>query len=85
MWLESYNEENQGLIDHGIYENISKNQYLALKRAGKISKAIPSMCKLVVKIYKDGKPLRAKSHIAVLGNPKNRLYHKSQRYAHVLK
>ena len=43
------------------------------------------MCKLVVKIYKDGKPLRAKSHIAVLGNPKNRLYHKSQRYAHVLK
>ena len=43
------------------------------------------MCVLVVKNEKDGKPLRAKSRIVVLGNFKDRLYQKSQRYAPVLK
>ena len=43
------------------------------------------MCVLVVKNYKDDKPLHAKSCIVVLGNFKDRLYQKSQRYAPVLK
>ena len=43
------------------------------------------MCVLVMKNYKGGKPLRAKSHIVFLGNFKDRLYQKSQRYALVLK
>ena len=34
---------------------------------------------------KDGKPLRAKSQIVVLGYYKDRLYQKSQRYTPVLK
>ena len=34
---------------------------------------------------KDGKPLRYRSHIVALGNFKERLYQKSQRYAPVLK
>ena len=71
--MDSYKEEKQGLTDHEIYEKISKNQYLSLRRAGKIPKAIPSMCVLVVKNDKYGKPLRARSRIVVLGNFEDRL------------
>ena len=52
--MDSYKEEKQGLIDHEVYEEISKNRYLSLRRAGKIPKGIPSMCVLVVKNDKDG-------------------------------
>ena len=83
--MDSYKEENQGLIDHEVYEKILKNQYLDLRRAGNITKEIPSMCVLVVKNEKYGKPLRAKSWIVVLGNFEDRIYQKSQRYAPVLK
>ena len=30
VWMDSYKEEKQGLIDHEVYEKISKNQYLSL-------------------------------------------------------
>ena len=43
------------------------------------------MCVLVVKKYKDGKSIRAKSRIVVLGDFEDHLYQKSQRYAPVLK
>ena len=43
------------------------------------------MCVLVVKNDKDGKPLRAKYRILVVGDFKDSLYQKSQRYAPVLK
>ena len=85
IWLASYDEEKQGLIDHNVYQRISKKEYLALRRAGRIPKAIPSMCVLVIKPDKDGKPYRAKSRIVVLGNFEDRIYQKSQRYAPVLK
>ena len=85
VWMDSYKEENQGLINHEVYEKISKNQYLSLRRVRKILKAILSMCVLVMKNNKDGKPLRAKSWIVVLGNFEDHLYQKSQRYAPVLK
>ena len=68
-----------------VFERINKRQYLALCRAGKIPKALPSMCVLVVKPDKDGKPNRAKARIVVLGNFEDRLYEKSQKYAPVLK
>ena len=83
--MDSYKEEKQGLIDYEVYEKISENQYLALRRIGEIPKAILSMCVLVVKNYKDGKALRAKSRIVVLGDFEDRLYQKSQHYAPVLK
>ena len=83
--MDSYKEEKKGLIDHEVYEKISKNQYLALRRAGTIPKEIPSICVLVVKNDKDGKPLRAKSRVVVSGNFEDRLNQKSQRYAPVLK
>ena len=83
--IDSYKEEKQGLIDHEVYKKIFKNQYLSLRRSGKIPKSIPSMCVLVVKNDKYGKPLRAKSRIVVLGNFEDRIYQKSQRYAPLLK
>ena len=76
--MDSYKEEKQGLIEHEVYEKISKNQYLVLRISGKIPKAIPSMCVLVVKNDKHGRPLRAKSWIFVLENFKDRLYKKPQ-------
>ena len=53
IWLASYDEEKQGLIDHNVYQRISKKEYLALRRAGRIPKAIPSMCVLVIKPDKE--------------------------------
>ena len=85
VWLDSYNKEKQGLTYHEVYEMISKSHYLALRRSGKVPNTIPSMCVVVVKNYKYGKPFRAKSHIAVLGDFEDRIYQKSQQYAPVLK
>ena len=73
VWMDSYNEDKQGLIDHNGYKKTSKNQYLSLKKARKTPKAIPSMYVLVVKNDKDGKPLCAKSCIVILGNSEDRL------------
>jgi hypothetical protein len=84
-WLKSYNEEKGGLQRLEVFDKISKKQYLALRRSGKIGKALPSMCVLVIKNDKDGNPCRAKSRIVVLGNYEDRYYSKSQKYAPVLK
>ena len=43
VWLDSYHEEKQGLIDHTVYDKVYKSQYMDLNRAGKITKAIPSL------------------------------------------
>ena len=51
-----------------VFDRISKREYLQLRRQGTTPKALPSMCVLVVKLDKDGKPPRAKSRIVVLGN-----------------
>jgi hypothetical protein len=85
VWLDSYNEEKKGLERLEVFERINKRQYLQLKRSGRIGKALPSMCVLVIKPDKDGNPVRAKSRIVVLGNFEDRYYTKSQRYAPVLK
>ena len=85
VWMDPRNEEKQGLIDHKVYKKILKNKYLDLRRAGNIIKAIPSMCVLVMKNDKYGKPLRANYQIVVLGNFEDCLYQKPQRYVSVLK
>ena len=85
MWLDSYNRENQGIIDRDVYDNISKTQYLALKQSGSITKATPSNWVLVINNYKDIKTLHAKSCIVALAKSEDRLYQKYQRYAPVLK
>ena len=78
-------EEKGGLEKLEVFDRINKKTYLALRRSGKIGKALPSMCVLVVKPDKDGNPCRAKSRIVVLGNYEDRYYTKSQKYAPVLK
>jgi len=65
--------------------NPDREVWLALRRSGRIGKALPSMCVLVIKHDKDGNPVRAKSRIVVLGNHEDRVYDKSQKYAPVLK
>eukprot|EP00956_Cyclotella_meneghiniana_P020999 scaffold37679_cov76-Cyclotella_meneghiniana.AAC.13 len=85
VWLASYMEEKGGLESLNVYEKINKKTYLALRRSGRIGKALPSMCVLVIKHDKDGNPVRAKSRIVVLGNHEDRIYDKSEKYAPVLK
>ena len=84
-WLKSYEEEKEGLERLEVFDRISKQQYLFLKRTGRIGKAFPSMCVLVIKPDKDGNPIHAKSCIVVLGNFEDRYSTRSQRYAPVLK
>ena len=68
VWLDSYNEEKGGLVEHDVFTKISKKHYLSLRRQNIIPKALPSMCVIVVKPDKNGNPHRAKSRIVVLGN-----------------
>eukprot|EP00956_Cyclotella_meneghiniana_P043958 scaffold295727_cov139-Cyclotella_meneghiniana.AAC.1 len=46
VWLASYMEEKGGLESLNVYEKINKKTYLALRRSGRIGKALPSMCVL---------------------------------------
>jgi hypothetical protein len=85
IWLQSYEEEKEGLEKLDVFERITKKQYLQLKCTGRIGKALPSMCALVVKPDKEGNPLRAKSREVVLGNFEDCYYTKSQHYMPVLK
>jgi hypothetical protein len=85
VWLKSYEEEKGGLQQLNVYEPINKKTYLQLRRSGRVGKALPSMCVLIIKPDKDGKPCRAKSRIVALGNHEDRYFSKSQRYAPVLK
>ena len=80
IWLVSYHEENGGLEQHEVFERINKKSHLRLRRQGVIPRALSSMCVLLVKNSKDGKPHRAKSRIVVLGNHEDRYYTKSDRY-----
>jgi hypothetical protein len=85
IWSQSYNEEKGGLENMDVFRRISKQEYLQLRKSNKVPKAIPSMCVIVVKYDKYGKPHRAKCRIVALGNFEDRYYSKSKRYAPVLK
>ena len=80
VWINSHNKEKHGISDHDGYKRISKKKYLALNQYGKIPKAIPSMCVLIVKPDKDGKLYRANSCIVVLGNFEDSVYQKMHQY-----
>ena len=69
-----------------IYPFISLRTYSHVNQViTKILNTIKSMCVLVVINDKDGKPLRTKSCIVVIGNFEDCLYQKSQLHAPVLK
>ena len=79
-WRESYAKEYKGLIDHNTFDIISEETYLeSRKRTGR--SAIPSMGVFTVKNDSDGKPVRAKSRVVVLGNKDPVEWTKAERYA----
>ena len=85
IWSQPYNEEKGGLKNMDVFRRITKQEYLQLRKSGKVPQSIPSMCVIVVKYDKYGKPHRAKCRIVALGNFEDRYYSKSKRYAPVLK
>ena len=84
-WLDSYNEEKNGLLENDTYVEISLQEYRRLRRLPQsVPKAIPSMCVMTIKRDENMAPDRAKSRIVVLGNLEGRLWEKSEKYAPVL-
>jgi hypothetical protein len=83
IWLQSYNKEKRGVKSLGTFCKITLGEYRALREKG-VPKAIPTMCVLTIKKDENLLPLQAKSRIVVLGNHKDRVWSKSDRYAPVL-
>ena len=83
IWLDSYHEEYSGLEEHETFAKIDERQYKALCEQHGI-KAIPSMCVQTIKKDSNGKPVRAKSRIVVLGNKDPVPWSKSDCYAPVV-
>ena len=63
-WLDSYNEEKQGLLENDTYVEISLQEYRRLCRLPKaVPKAIQSICVMAIKRNENMAPVRAKSRI----------------------
>ena len=82
IWLASYLEELQSLIDMNTFDVITAAQYRDLVEKHGI-KAIPTMNVFTIKYDGHGDPVRAKSRIVVLGNLDTQDYSKSDVYAPV--
>jgi hypothetical protein len=83
VWLSSLFEELCAIQHLDTYHKITLGKYCALCKKG-APKAIPLMCVLTVKCNENLNPLWAKSWIVVLGNHKDRVWSKSDRFAPVL-
>ncbi len=82
-WLESFREEKSRIQSQDTYNKITLAQYWTL-RANCAPHAIPTMCVRSIKKDKMLSPLHAKSCIVVLGNHKDRVWSKPEKYAPVL-
>jgi hypothetical protein len=82
-WLLSFHEEKDGIRSQDTYDVINLAQYRALRAKG-APRAISTMCVLTIKLDKMLRPHRAKARIVVLGNHKDRIWTKSDKYAPVL-
>ncbi len=83
-WLASFWEEKSGIQSQNTYVKISLAKYRALRAKG-APRVIPKMCVLSIKKDELFNPLRAKSRIVALGNHKDRVWTKSEKYAPVLR
>ncbi len=83
VWLQSYYEDKRGIEEMGTFWKVTLGEYRALCEKG-APKAIPTMCVLTIKKDKQLIPLRAKSHIVVLGNCESRDWSKSDCFAPIL-
>ena len=83
VWLVSFREEKDGIKLQDAYNVFTLEQYRAYCAQG-APWAIPTMCVLTIKLDEMLRPHRAKSRILVLGNHKERIWTKSEKYAPVL-
>ncbi|KAL7547756.1 hypothetical protein ACHAWF_011034 [Thalassiosira exigua] len=84
VWLQSFYEEKESVESMGTFQRLNLDEYQALREKG-ASCAIPAMCVLTIKKEENLLPLRAKSRIAVLGNHKDRVWSKSEKFTPVLR
>ncbi|NDD64811.1 MAG: transposon Pol polyprotein [Acidobacteria bacterium] len=68
VWLDAYSEEYDGLCATGTFDIISEDEYRDLKSSHNLGPILPSMALATIKYDSDGRPLRAKYRIVVLGN-----------------
>jgi hypothetical protein len=83
VWLESFQEEKNGIESLNTYDKISLAEYRAFFEKG-APRAIPTICVLTIKKDEIMNPLCTKSCIVVLGNHEDRVWTKSEKYAPVL-
>lgn len=84
-WRSTYNKEYDGLSGLDTFVEINEDKYQQLiKKHWKEAEAIPTMSIFTVKKDKEGKPVRAKSRIVVLGNLEKKIMGKSEKYAPVI-
>jgi hypothetical protein len=81
--MASFREEKSGIKSQNTYIKINLAEYRALCVKG-APRAIPTMCVLSIKKDKMLNPLCTKSWIVVLGNHKDPVWTKSEKYAPVL-
>jgi hypothetical protein len=79
--MRSFWEEKDSIISTDTYDTITLAQYCALQGA---LQAIFTMCVHKIKSDKMMNPHHAKSCILILGNHKDRIWSKSDKYAPVL-
>jgi hypothetical protein len=84
IWLQSYQEEKRGLQSLNTYKKITLGKYRAMREKGAPC-AIPTICVLTIKRDENLLAHRAKSRIVVLGNHKDRVWSKSDKFAPVLR
>jgi hypothetical protein len=83
IWLASFREEKDGIRSQNTYNVLTLDQYRAYRVKG-APRAIPTMCVLTIKPNKMLRPHRAKSRILVLGNHKDWIWSKPEKYAPIL-
>ena len=76
-------ENKDGIESLNTYNKIMLAEYLALREKG-APQAIPTMCILTIKPDEKMNPHHARSRIVVLGNHKDRIWSKSEKYSPVL-
>jgi hypothetical protein len=83
IWLDSFCKEKTGSQSQNTYIKIGLKDYRALREQGAPC-AIPTMCVLAIKKDAMLNPIRAKLCIVILGNHKDHIWTKSEKYATVL-
>ena len=66
IWDQSYFEEYDGFQKIDMWEVISEKEYKTLKKT--VKRTLPTMAIAVIKKDEEGRPIRAKYRIVVLGN-----------------